>query len=192
MKHFRPCFVLVCALTFGASASHAEGFYVGAGTHLRHYDLSQTGASQGSSGSGSVLSGKLFGGYDFNDTWAIEGGYVDLGKPRYSYMLNGTASQLSARAHAWFGAAKVSMPLSEQFGLFGKVGLDQHRLEVAGTGAAAALTSNKSTTALYVGAGVQYKISKNLASTLELEHFGTDKKPGSALNGVSLGLKFNF
>jgi len=49
-----------------------------------------------------------------------------------------------------------------------------------------------STTALYLSAGMQYKINKNLASTLELEHFGTDNNPGSSLTGVSLNLKYNF
>jgi hypothetical protein len=192
MNFFRTRLVLVSALACSASVSHAEGFYLGTGSYLRHYDMSQAGATQGSSPSGYTLSGKLFAGYDFNDMWSVEGGYVNFGKPSYSYTLNGTAGQLTTSGRAWFGAVKASKHLSEQLSVFGKVGLDQHRFEVAGSGDAASLTSNKSTTALYLSAGMQYKINKNLASTLELEHFGTDNNPGSSLTGVSLNLKYNF
>lgn len=192
MKLHRSHVLLSCVLAFGASASHAEGFYAGTGIQLRHYDLTQPGTTQDGSPSGHVLSGKLFAGYDFDDTWAIEGGYVNFGKPSYSYSFNGTSGQISASSRAAFVAAKASRPLSEKFGLFAKLGLDRHCLEVTGSGVASPLARSKSTTALYLGAGMQYKINKNLASTLELEHFGRDAAPGSSLTSVSLNLKYSF
>jgi OmpA-OmpF porin, OOP family len=193
MSFFRASrFVLVPALALFASVSHAQGPYVGGGLHLRRYDLSQPGAQSGDAATGHSLSGKLFAGYDFNDAWAVEGGYVDLGEQAYSYALDGTAGRLSTQGHAWFGAVKASMPLNEKFGLFGKLGLDRLRFESTGSGAASSLARKKTSTAVYLGAGVQYKVSKNLAATLELERFGAEKRPGGDLTGLSLSLKYGF
>lgn len=193
MPFFRAShFVLVPVLALFASVSHGQGPYVGSGIHLRRYDLSQPGAQSGDAATGHSLSGKVFAGYDFNDTWAIEGGYVDLGEQTYSYALDGAAGRLSTRGRIGFGAVKASMPLNEKFGLFGKLGLDRHRFEVAGSGAASSLARKKSSTAVYLGLGVQYKISKKLAATLELERFGAEKRPGGDLTGLSLSLKYGF
>lgn len=192
MNLFRARFVFIAALACCVSTTYADGFYVGIGGFARRYDLSPPDAAQGSSSSGYSLSGKLFAGYEFTSAWSVEGGYVGFGKPAYSYTQNGATGALSTGGRAWFVAAKSSMRLDEQFELFGKIGLARHAFEVTGSGAAASLTEDRSTTALYLGAGAQVNISKNMASTLEFEHFGTDNKPGSPLNGVSLNLQYKF
>ena len=184
--------VAYAVLTVATVSAHAEGLYLGGGAYLRHYDLGQAGATDANTPSGYTLSGKLFGGYDFNDTWAFEGGYVGFGKPAYRYSVNGTASELKAGGNAWYGAIMASVPFSDQVSFFGKLGLDRHTFDVTGSGAATALVTHKTSTALYLGTGAQYKFSKQLASTLEIEHFGTEPSPGSSLIGVSLNLKYSF
>src|ERR1035437_4209322 len=54
---------------------------------------------------------KLFGGYDFNKNWAVEGGYTDLGKPQYNYAVYagpqaGNTGQTIVKESAWSIAAK--------------------------------------------------------------------------------------
>lgn len=178
-----------------APATRAEGLYLNAGLLLRHYDLSQPGATSGpgtDSSDGHTLTGKVSGGYRFNDTWAFEGGYANFGRPAYRYTRNGQPGEIRAKGEAWFGAVRASTRLGENLTLFGKLGLDRHRLAVQASGDAAGLAQRKLTTSLYLGTGLAWRLDQHWSTTVELEHFGKDKKPGNALNTVSVGLQYNF
>lgn len=178
-----------------ASASRAEGLYLNAGLLLRHYDLSQPGATSGqgaNSGDGHNLTGKVSGGYRFNDTWAIEGGYANFGRPAHRFSRDGQPGEIRTRGHAWFGAVRASTRLGENLTLFGKLGLDQHRFDVKASGEAAGLAQRKRTTSLYLGTGLAWRLDQHWSTTVELEHFGKEKNPGNALNTVSVGLQYNF
>lgn len=179
---------LMLALTWCAPACRAEGAYAGVGALVRHYDLSQPGTTNDST-SGTSLSGRWIAGYDFDRHWGVELGYVDIGKPAVDTQGGG---RLSTRGHAWFGAVKASLPLSEKSAVFGKAGVDLHRWEVMGSGPASSLNRRTTDTALYLSAGLQYRLSGNLAATFEIERFGATQHPGGPLAGASLSLLFRF
>lgn len=66
---------------------------------------------------------KLFAGYNFNNSFAIEGGYADLGKPAVKSTGPTWSLQMTQKESAWFVAGKGTLPINEQFNLFSKLGL---------------------------------------------------------------------
>ena len=116
---------------------------------------------------------KLYGGYQITPMWGVELGYNDLGKYRRadieSYTLAGTGT----------------FPLNERWSLMGKLGAAENRPDAAGTG---------NHTAVLVGVGVGYSLSKNVGLRLEYEHFGKLADAGNSPKGknVALSLKYGF
>ena len=193
MKLHRTALWLLPLTLLAAPAARAEGLYLNGALMLRHYDLSQPGSDAGSQdGDGYTLTPKLSGGWRFNDTWAVEAGYATFGRPKHHYTRDGQPGELSAKSDAWFGAVRASTRLGENLTLFGKLGLDRHRFDVQASGDAARQAQHKTTTALYLGTGLAWKLDQHWATTVELEHFGKDQKPGKGLNTVSVGVQYNF
>ena len=74
--------LLASLLLISATAAQAEGLYVEGGSLARRYDLSIPG-STGDSAKGHSLSGALRLGYELDERWAVEAGYVNHGAPGY-------------------------------------------------------------------------------------------------------------
>ena len=193
MKLHRAALWLLTATLLATPASRAEGLYLNGALMLRHFDLSQPGTDRGSQdGDGYILTPKLSGGYRFNDTWAMELGYASFGRPTHRYTRDGQPGELRAKSDAWFGAVRASTRLGENLTLFGKLGLDRHRFDVQASGAATGMAQHRTTTALYLGAGLAWQLDQHWSTTVELEHFGRQKQPGNGLNTLSVGLQYNF
>ena len=193
MKLHRAAWWLLPFTLIAAPAARAEGLYLNGALMLRHHDLSQPGSDRGGQeGDGYILTPKLSGGWRFNDTWALELGYAGFGRPTHRYTREGQPGEIRAKGDAWFGAARASTRLGENLTLFGKLGLARHRFDVQASGAAAGLVQHQTTTALYLGTGLAWKLDQHWSTTVELEHFGQQKAPGSRLNTVSVGLQYNF
>lgn len=134
------------------------------------------GAGAGSSKTGNREdSWKLYGGYQFNPTWGVELGYTDLGQYR------------GADVESWTLAGTGTMPLNERWSLLGKLGAASNRPQFAGAG---------DRTALLVGVGIGYGLSKNIGLRLEYEDFGKLSKNGLGSdtkgNNTSLSMKYLF
>lgn len=118
---------------------------------------------------------KLYGGYQFNPTWGVELGYNDLGQYR------------GADMESWSLAGTGTMPLNERWSLLGKLGAAFNRPQFAGA---------DDRTALLVGLGVGYSLSRNVGLRVEYEDFGRLSKggvgSGSKGNNVSLSMKYLF
>ena len=192
----RPMNKILFALIATASTlsiAHAEGAYVGAGVIGSRHTFDVPGAISSDSKSGNKLSGKVFGGYDLDKTWSIEGGYADLGSSSYSYSdAAGAMGHLDASSHSFYGAAKGTIPLNEQFGLFGKLGVARNHVSVNGTGAATSLTQIDDKTDLYAAVGGQYNLNKKVALTVEYERFGKNNDLGNKASAISAGARYNF
>lgn len=109
---------------------------------------------------------KLQLGYRFNRHFAIEGGYMDLG--RYTYDAVATVPVAtrtgSVDIDAWNLTAVGSLPLTERFAVIGKLGAAAHRLKFhcAGTGIACVNPDRKASgTSLHYGLGVEWTFSPN-------------------------------
>lgn len=142
---------------------------------------------------------KIFGGYQLNKNFAVEGGYFDLGKFGYTATtvpagtLNGT---LKARG---LNLDLVgTLPMTERFSVFGRVGVNyaQTRDNFSGTGNVLVTNPNprKNDTNYKFGAGLQYAFTDSLAMRLEAERYRINDAVGNKgdVDLYSVGLIYRF
>lgn len=174
------------AATAGSAFAQADtpSAYVGVGiaTASRYYNV-PAGATNASD-DGYRASGKLFGGYQFNKQWGMEGGYTDFRSSSNSYTLNNVAHTVDNGGHAWYLAGTATAPINDQFSLIGKLGLTQVRAETTG------MSDNK--TGAYAGLGMQYALNKNVAFTAEYERYGKNNDFGAKPNVWTVAAKYSF
>jgi OOP family OmpA-OmpF porin len=142
---------------------------------------------------------KLFGGYQFNRHFALEGGYFNLGKFGFTSTTT-PAGTLSGRIKLQGVNLDVvgTLPLTERFSVIGRVGgqYASARDTFSGTGAVNVLDPNPSKRAFNykAGAGLQYEVSRSFLVRLEAERYRINDAVGNHgdVNFVSLGLVFPF
>ena len=142
---------------------------------------------------------KLFGGYQLNRNFAVEGGYFDLG--RFNYSLNTTPLGTFAadtRVRGLNLDLVGILPFNDQFSVFGRVGAAyaQSRSNFARTGAQT-LTSaptSRNDTNLKVGVGMQYALTEALAVRAELERYRISDpvRNRGNIDMASVGLVYRF
>ncbi|MGZ3236769.1 MAG: outer membrane beta-barrel protein [Burkholderiaceae bacterium] len=142
---------------------------------------------------------KLYGGYQFNPNFSMEGGYFDLGK--FGFTAN------TSPAGTLVGNIKVrglnldlvgTLPITEKFSAFGRGGLiySQSRDSFSGTGSVGVSNPNpsKSDTGYKFGLGLQYAFTKSLAMRTEVERYRINDAVGHKgdVDLVSVGLVYRF
>jgi OOP family OmpA-OmpF porin len=206
--------VIATVLAFAASvqAAESESNYAVVSVGNAKVNLDKSGIdNQLVGGSGTIGSSnvderdtgyKLTFGHQYNRNFALEIGYVDLGKAKYSATrINGeTAGSASAQVKAtgWTIEAVGFIPVNQAFSVFGKVGTIMAIVEADGTGTlgGASAFSTKSTKmkATY-GAGATYKVNNAIGVRAEYENFqklGDDKVGKSNVHLASVGFVFTF
>jgi len=176
-------FVAVTALI--SSAASAQSYYLGGsvgqstnklGTSSSDYNTTATSKTEGDTGY------KLFGGYNLNSTYAIEGGYAVLGRASAKYTSSGVVDGLKAQVsnNAWFLAMKAEMPLAYSVSAFGKLGatyaMSKNQLTASSStvlnNACSKCADSKSNYNPYYALGLEYDLTKEVALRLEYEDFG--------------------
>ncbi|HZV63660.1 MAG TPA: porin family protein [Telluria sp.] len=183
---------LIIALIAGASAmgaAQAQGPYVGVGIATANHNDNIPGSSSGN-WDGYKASGKLFGGYEFDQMWGLEAGYTDFRNSHGSYTFNNTVGSAESDGHAFYLAAKANAPINDQFSVFGKLGAVRTKSSLS-TGIAA-LDHDDSNTGLYAGIGGQYNLNKKVALTLEYERYGKSTDFGAKPDVWTLGARYSF
>src|SRR5450759_1065124 len=142
---------------------------------------------------------KIYGGYQFNRNFALEGGYFDLGK----FGFNATTVPAGTPS----GSIKLrglnldlvgSLPITQRLSAFGRLGVNyaEARDSFTGTGAVNVLDPNpsKRDTNLKVGLGLQYELTQSLAMRAELERYRINDAVGNKgdIDLVSVGLVYRF
>jgi OOP family OmpA-OmpF porin len=142
---------------------------------------------------------KVYGGYQFNDYFAIEGGYFDLGKFGYNATtipagtLNGNIS-LKGLNFDVIGF----LPLTSDFSLFGRVGVNyanaKDNFNSTGLIAVTNPDPSKKDVNYKFGLGLQYRITQALATRLEIERYRVDDAIGNKgdIDQLSIGLVYRF
>jgi len=143
----------VPVMAFAVDGFSLNGAYVGGGGGQTRI--------QESDGSGKT-SGKAFLGYEFNKTFSLEAGYVDLGK----HDISGGAT---VRARGPFIEVLAGFAASATIGPFVKAGV--HRLKVAAQPPSADLPDQDF--APVWGAGLNFNIGKHVGLRFEWERFKT-------------------
>ena len=208
-------FAFIAGIVGAALAAPAAAqFYLGAGlgqssTKFNTNDFSLGSALVSETQDKDKTSYKFFGGYDFTKNWALEGGYTNLGKPAYKYagvgVLAGGGTRAEEKESAWHLALKGTLPLSDQVGLFGKLGVSRNRvsLNVPATGIAAfdalaglPFSASKTRSDALYGVGAEFSATKNIGLRLEWEKYGrfgdTTNTGRTKVDLWSAGLTYRF
>lgn len=142
---------------------------------------------------------KLFGGYQFNPYFALEGGYFDLGQFGYQATtvpagtLNGNIKLRGVNLDA-----VGFLPFTDKLSAFGRIGANyaQARDNFSGTGFVNVTDPSPSTRALNYkyGLGLEYRFTHAVAMRLEAERYRIDDAVGNKgdINLLSLGLVYRF
>ncbi|TXT38463.1 MAG: OmpA-OmpF porin OOP family [Comamonadaceae bacterium] len=142
---------------------------------------------------------KLYGGYQFNKNFAVEGGYFDLGQFGFNTSTTplGTLSGNIRLKGVNLDAVGI-LPITDKFSAFGRLGVTRTQANDAfvGTGAVNVLNPNPSSrnTNLKVGLGLQYALTPALMLRGEIERYRIDDAVGNKgdVDLVSVGLVYRF
>lgn len=124
---------------------------------------------------------KVLGGYQFTQTWAVEGAYANLGEAEDTITgLGNVGAEFSG-----FSASAVGTIPMGLIDLFGKVGYYTGDLEVSVLG----LSGDESDSGVTAGAGAKFNLIENFALRSDIDWYETDF---DSLWSVNVGLTYNF
>lgn len=193
------CVVVTMTGVSNTALADDSGFYVvGAVGQARGVSKSNTDASLTALGATGYVSSmnsnatayKFLVGYQLNTNFAIEGGYVNVGKFDYTATGGNLISpvSLSAKSTGWGLDAVGILPLGNQFSGLGKLGVAQ--VSTSCSSSANVVASCPSKTDLTYGLGVKY----DLTSAVSLRGDWDSYKGGSGQRAnvwtVGVGYKF--
>lgn len=143
---------------------------------------------------------KLQLGYRFTPNWAIEGGYVDLGKFKYNATFTGGAANANAKVNGWNIAGVGTLPLNDRFSLFGELGFIDAKVAIdvnaIGPGGTASRSVSSTNWKAHWGFGGTYHVSPSLGIRAGWERFNKLGNTGttgeSDVNLLSVGVVFGF
>jgi OOP family OmpA-OmpF porin len=131
---------------------------------------------------------KIFAGYQFDQNLGVEAGFTRFGRVGVHYTVIDFNVDGRTKGSSSYVAGAYTMPLNEQVAAYGKLGVAySERSYVSNFGA-----QGEHDTGLYAGAGLQLKLTGNLALTGEYERFGKKKTLGAKADVFTLGLKYGF
>lgn len=175
------------------SPAGTTGFYGGLGAGRTDTDIGTAGIAGSTDKNDTAW--KLFGGYQFNQNFAVEGGYVDLGKASVIGTRGGAPASATLDAQVWQASAVGSLPLTPQIALTGKLGLAYADTDTSGNIGGVPFGGNDTKLAPTYGLGMRYDITKTFGVRGEWERFrvgsvGLGDKNDSDLYSVSAIFRF--
>jgi OOP family OmpA-OmpF porin len=163
--------LLACAAPALAADS---GFFIGAGagqSTLKVDDVLDSGLDFDENDVGF----KIFGGYRFFPWLAVEGIYLNGGKPEISATEGTASASLEIEVQSLIAAAVFMLPVGERFELFIKPGVafwdSATKARYSEPGFSESLDVDDNGSAFFLGGGAAVNFSDNLAVRLEYEWF---------------------
>jgi len=144
---------------------------------------------------------KLFGGYQFNRNFSLEGGYFDLGKFGYTATTvpAGTLKgEMKLRGLNLDAVGMLPFGEAKKWSAFGRVGVTYNDVNDTFSGTGAVTVTNPSPSkqemSYKYGLGVQYAFTKTLAMRLEAERYAVNDAVGNKgdVDLISIGLILRF
>lgn len=203
-------------LLIGGTAHAAEGFYILASGGVTQFD-DDTSKSEKDAVVNDLIGGhasssqderdsgyKLQVGYQFNDNFAVEGGYIDFGEQLYKARTNvfgdDIVTKLKTTAKGWNVDAVLILPVNAGFSLFAKLGVIdakvKQKVSVSYLGYYDSETESATKLKPKAGIGLAYNFWQGLSARAEIEHYsklGDDDDTGEInVNFYSLGLSYQF
>ncbi|MBC5785161.1 outer membrane beta-barrel protein [Ramlibacter sp. USB13] len=184
--------VLGATLSTQAAAQWAPGWYIGGNVGRASTDFDQpapiVAPGVGFGEDDKDTAWKLYGGYQINRNFAIEGGYYDLGRYDFGYAAPGGTG--SARYQGLNLDLVGSLPLSDRFSVFGRIGAayTRARTDFGGTSRSEREWGPK------YGLGVEYAFTPQLAVRGEWERYRVDDafRGRGDIDVASIGLVYRF
>ncbi|MBL0419188.1 outer membrane beta-barrel protein [Ramlibacter sp. AW1] len=209
-----PAMLAIAALAaMAAPAAQAQdtGWYAGGNVGRAGATIDDDRIRAGLAGQGLVTNAlanrehdtgyKVFGGYQLNRNFAIEGGYFDLGEFGYTARTTPAGTLTGDMSARGLNLDVVgTLPLSERFSVLGRVGVTSMRTEgsFSATGAArvpyASANSSQTSVNAKWGVGVAYAFTESLSMRLEAERYRLKDSVGNRgdVDMVSVGLVYRF
>lgn len=140
-------------------------------------------------------------GYQFHKNFAVEGGYVDLGKYNFNSNISAPAADSASgnyRVKGWTASAVGILPLSNGFSAYGKLGAvfaDTKFDAASDTGATAVGNTSKSSTRPLYGLGVSYDFTKQVVGKAEWTRYdglGNSSTGKSDIDTYTVGVAYKF
>lgn len=121
----------------------------------------------------------------------LELGYQDIARHTIRYKVQSTTSDLTASGYAVSLASRLSIPLTSNFGLYGKLGLAHTKVTSSTPAGQPAISVNGSGTGFLHAFGVEYQFDSGPILRSEIAGYSmtSDKSTAAAF---SLGLGFRF
>lgn len=188
MKRVAAALLLSSAVAAPAFAAD-EGFY--AGVKLGQAKYNTTGLTKNNPTAFGV-----FGGYSINKNFAVEAEYIDLGSVATAGTVGGVAVTASAKTSAWGLSAVGTLPLNNNFSLYGKLGFARAKSDFSGTGTlgsvtvTTALSENK--TAATFGLGGLYNVNQSVGIRFGWDRYKVGSTGPTNVNLYSIGAVFKF
>jgi OOP family OmpA-OmpF porin len=179
--------VLAAVAAMGSAQAQTGRFYLGAGLASVDHTTNLPGTTNGTS-DGWNTSGKVFGGYDFNNMWGVEAGYTNYAKSDYSYNIGSQNVRARSDGESYYLAGKISAPVNEQFSVYGKLGVADNKVSLHND----PFFHGDSKTDWYGGLGGQYNVNKNTSLFLEYERYGSSPDVGQKADVITVGAKYAF
>jgi OOP family OmpA-OmpF porin len=171
------------------SAAQAQNAYVGAAISTSDSEFRIGGANNIRDG-GWKGGGKIFGGWDVNQTWGVEAGYTDLRSVEGTYSIGNTAGRISADGSRTYLAAKAQWPVNQQVSVYGKLGASYNKTDV--TTSVPNVSWDDDETEAYGALGAQYRVNQNVSLIAEYERYGSKKDYGHKADAFTFGARYNF
>lgn len=175
------------ASTLFAGSAHAQKAYVGATVAGGTLNYHAPGAPDIDD---HIVFGKLYTGYAFNDTFALEGGWGANQTARFAKSETGAPYDVSFKANVVYAAARATYRISDSWSVAGKLGAARHSQEQTRGDAA----ERRHAVRAMFGAGMSYDLTPNAALTLDLNHYGTVRTENTLHRMIKLeaGVRFSF
>jgi OOP family OmpA-OmpF porin len=155
-------FALMAVAGLAASGAQAQQSYVGV-------NVGQTEQKVRVGGVGSVededTAFKIYTGYKYDQTFGLEAGYVHHGEAE----IRGGNLRATSKPQSLYLAATATLPLPNQFALFGKLGASYNRTKLGATGAG---SDKENRTTPLIGIGASYAFTPTVSGVIEYENFG--------------------
>jgi OOP family OmpA-OmpF porin len=126
---------------------------------------------------------KLYGGYQFSPMFGVEAAYLNHGET--------SIGSATLKARTLYVAPTVTMQLSKEFAVFGKIGIARSHVDLD----VPDYYSNKlKRTHAMAGVGASFAFRPGTSAVVEYEHLGKVAKFGSTIdaNVISIGVRQSF
>ncbi len=199
---------IMAAILAGSASAADSGWYVGAGGGWSQARGGAAAIDPNIAAEGAVTSlhdkdaaWQLYGGYQFNPNFALEGGYVNLGKFSVSHTVTGGTEYDEVKPECWHLSAVGILPLGKNFSLLGKAGVcawNDHPGQRVPAGfvepapVPAPVPLGSSGTDLTYGLGAQYDFSPNWGMRAGWDRFPNVIHHHNAVDLFSASVNYKF